>query len=99
MWLLIFPMSGNNTFETSDFTDPRFSLCSSEGTLLFPIGSLWKEFIAKQKQVISCVLSKEFSCTCFMTAENSKNKYLKKVEAATRGVLLKKVFLQISQYS
>ena len=27
-------MSGNNTFETSDFADPHFSLLNSDGVLL-----------------------------------------------------------------
>ena len=51
------------------------------------------------KQVISCFLSREFSFSCFFIKKNSKNKQLKKTEAATRVVLLKQLFLQISQYS
>ena len=31
---MIFPISGNNTFESSDFADPRFSLSNSDGGLL-----------------------------------------------------------------
>ena len=50
------------------------------------------------KQAISCFLSKEFSFSHFLTGENSK-KIVEKAEAATRGVLLKELFLQISQYS
>ena len=40
-------MSGNNTFETSDFADPRFFFRSSEGALLSPTVLLWKKIIAK----------------------------------------------------
>ena len=40
-------MSGNNTFETSDFADPRFSFRSSEGALLSTTVLLRKKIIAK----------------------------------------------------
>ena len=34
--LVIFPMSGNNTFETSDFADQRFSFRNRDGGVFSP---------------------------------------------------------------
>ena len=66
--LVIFPMPGNNTFEASDFADPRFSFCSSEGTLLSLTVFLWKKLLRNNmKQMISCSLSKEFVFSRLLT--------------------------------
>ena len=43
--LVIFPMSGNNTFETSDFADRRFSFRKHDGGLLSPTMFLWKKIL------------------------------------------------------
>ena len=74
--LVIFPMSGNNIFETSDFTDPQFSFCSSEGALLSPMDRVLMEKIyCETWNKWFCVFSlKSFSFTCFLTSENSKSK-------------------------
>ena len=47
--LLTFPMSGNNTFERSDFVDLRFSFWSSKGACHSPMVFLWKKIIAKHE--------------------------------------------------
>ena len=36
LWLVIFPMSEINTFETSDFADRRFSFKNRDGGLFSP---------------------------------------------------------------
>ena len=41
-----YPISGNNTFETSDFADLRFSFRSNEGVLL-SLSVLMEKIIAK----------------------------------------------------
>ena len=51
-WLLIFPMSGNNTFETSDFADRRFSFRNSDGGVFSPTMFLWKKILRNMKQKI-----------------------------------------------
>ena len=53
-------MSGNNTFETSDFADQRFSFWSSEGVSHSPTVFLWKKLLWNTKQMFSRSLSKEF---------------------------------------
>ena len=50
-WLVIFPMSGNNTFETSDFADQRFSFRNHNG-LFSPTVFLWKKIFRNMKQMI-----------------------------------------------
>ena len=67
--LVIFPMSGNNTFETPDFADLRFSFWSSEGTSLSPTVFL----LQNMKQMFLCSLPKEFVCSRFFTVEKSKS--------------------------
>ena len=49
----IFPMSRNNTFETSDFADPRFFFWSSEGVSLSATVFLWKKLLRNMKQMFS----------------------------------------------
>ena len=49
----IFPMSRNNTFETSDFADPRFSFWSCEGVSLSATVFLWKKLLRNMKQMFS----------------------------------------------
>ena len=51
-WLVIFPMSGNNTFETSDFADRRFSFINCDGGLFSPTMFLWKKIFRNMKQMI-----------------------------------------------
>ena len=51
-WLVIFPMSGNNTFETSDFADRRFSFRNCNG-LFSPTVFLWNKILRNMKQMIS----------------------------------------------
>ena len=58
--LVIFPMPVNNTFERSDFADPRFSYSNSEGALFSLIALLQKKVLLNMKQMISCFPSKEF---------------------------------------
>ena len=73
--LVIFPMSGNNTFETSDFADLRFSFWSSEGVSHSPTVFLFKKKILRNmKQMVLCSLSKEFVFSHLLTVEKSKNK-------------------------
>ena len=50
-WLVIFPMSGNNTFETSDFADRCFSFRNCNG-LFSPTVFLWKKILRNMKQMI-----------------------------------------------
>ena len=50
--LVIFPMSGNNTFETSDFADRRFSFRNRGGGLLSTTMFLWKKIFRNMKQMI-----------------------------------------------
>ena len=57
--LVIFPMSGNNTLETSDFADLHFFKVT-EGALPSPTVFLWKKLLRNMKHIISCFLSKEF---------------------------------------
>ena len=70
--LAIFPMSGNNTFETSDFSDLRFSFLSSEGVSHSPTVFLWKKLLQNMKQIFSCSLSKEFVFSCLLTVEKEQ---------------------------
>ena len=42
--LVIFPMSGNNTFETSDFADPHFSIRNNDGGQFSSTRFLWKKY-------------------------------------------------------
>ena len=49
----IFPMSRNNTFETSDFADPRVSFWSCEGVSLSATVFLWKKLLRNMKQMFS----------------------------------------------
>ena len=58
--LVIFPMFRNNSFETSDFADPRFSFWKQRWYFALSHRVLMEKFIVKQKQMISCFLSKEF---------------------------------------
>ena len=58
--LVIFPMFRNNTFEISDFADPRFSFWKQRGYFALSHLVLMEKFIVKQKQMILCFLSKEF---------------------------------------
>ena len=44
--LVIFPMSGNNTFETSDFADWRFSFRNCNGGLFSPTMFFMEENIS-----------------------------------------------------
>ena len=58
-WLVIFPMPGNNSFETQNFADPRFSFGNSQGASLSPECSFEKKLLRNLKQMISYSLSKE----------------------------------------
>ena len=50
--LVIFPMSGNNTFEASDFADRRFSFRNRGGGLFSTTMLLWKKIFRNMKQMI-----------------------------------------------
>ena len=57
-----FPISGNNTFETSDFADRRFSFRSFDGGLFSPTMFLWKKILRNMKQmIIHFFFTKSFS--------------------------------------
>ena len=43
-WLVIFPMPGNNSFETQNFADPRFSFGNNQGASLSPECSFEKNY-------------------------------------------------------
>ena len=60
--LVIFPMSGNNTFETSDFADPHFSFRNCDGGLFSPTMFLWKKIFRNMIQmIINFFFTKSFS--------------------------------------
>ena len=71
--LVIFPMSGNNTFGRSDFADLRFSFWSSEGVSHTPTVFLWKKLLRNVKQMRLCSLCKGFVFSCLFTVEKSKS--------------------------
>ena len=72
--LVIFPMSGNNTFETSNFADLHFSFWSSEGVPLSPTVFLRSKLLRNMKRMILCFVTKEFAFSCLLTGEKSKSK-------------------------
>ena len=74
-WLVIFPMSGNNTFETSDFADPRFFFSAVRVRYSSTV-FLWKKLLRNMKHIISCFLSKEFFSSCLLTWEELNSKWL-----------------------
>ena len=60
--LVIFPVSGNNTFETSDFADRRFSFRNRDGGVLSPKMFLWKKILRNMKEkIIHFFFTKSFS--------------------------------------
>ena len=56
-WLVIFPMSGNNTFETSNFADLCFSFWRNEATPLSPTVFLRSKLLRNMKQMNLCFLT------------------------------------------
>ena len=64
-------MSGNNTFETSDFADRRFSSRNSDGGVFSPTMFLWKKILCNMKQkIIYFFFRKSLS---FPEAANKRN--------------------------
>ena len=64
-------MSGNNTFETSDFADRRFSSRNSDGGVFSPKMFLWKKILCNMKQkIIYFFFRKSLS---FPEAANKRN--------------------------
>ena len=60
--LVIFPTPGNNSFETSDFADQRFSFRNRDGGLFSPTIFLWKKILHNMKQmIIHIFFTKSFS--------------------------------------
>ena len=60
--LVIFPMSGDNTFETSNFADRRISFRNRDGGPFSPTMFLWKKILRNMKQmIIHCFFKKSFS--------------------------------------
>ena len=58
--LVIFPISGNNIFETSDFADQHFSFRNSDNGSFSPTLFLWKKILQNIKDMISFFDSNEF---------------------------------------
>ena len=54
------PTSGNNTFETSDYADRRFSFKNRDGGLFFTTMFLWKKIFRNMKQIIIHSLQRVF---------------------------------------
>ena len=71
-------MSGNNTFETPDFTDLRLSFetprVHRSTTTVHRTVFLWKTLLRNMKQVILRSLSKELVFSKLLTGEKWKNK-------------------------
>ena len=65
--LVIFPMSGNNTFETLKFEAARVSRS-------LPRCFYGKKILGNMKQMILCSLSKKFVFSRLLTVEKSKSK-------------------------
>ena len=76
-------MPENNTFETSDFTDPCFCFSNREGAPLSPTFFLWKKLLQSMKQMILCS-SKKFTFSRLLRSSHWTCSY-------------KKVFLGILQ--
>ena len=93
--LVIFPIPGNYTYETSGFTDQCFSFEVARVPYSLAKSSYRKTLLRNMRQVISCSLSKEFSFSCLLTGENSKsnkNTYFKE-HVQTAGCFWKRNFL------